>query len=132
VAFVGGMVSGVIGSNGAFVLASARMSVGVPGVVAVASNMAHQFLKALVGAYKRSKYGQVDLKLGNIMDIFSEAGVLFGKHVMVTSARPSVERGPIATSPSFIWLCLALPAAWYCATDGERSAEKALKRHRTS
>jgi hypothetical protein len=83
VGFVGGMVSGFIGSGGAFVLTPAMMSMGVPGVVAVASNMAHKFPKALVGAYKRNKYGQVDVKLGVIMGVFAEAGVLFGKHVMV-------------------------------------------------
>jgi len=83
VGFVGGMVSGFIGSGGAFVLTPAMMSLGVPGVVAVASNMAHKFPKALVGAYKRNKYGQVDIKLGIVMGIFAEAGVLFGKHVMV-------------------------------------------------
>jgi len=83
VGFVGGMVSGFIGSGGAFVLTPAMMSLGVPGVVAVASNMAHKFPKALVGAYKRNKYGQVDIKLGVVMGIFAEAGVLFGKHVMV-------------------------------------------------
>ncbi len=83
VGFVGGMVSGFIGSGGAFVLTPAMMSLGVPGVVAVASNMAHKFPKALVGAHKRHKYGQVDIKLGIVMGIFAEAGVLFGKHVMV-------------------------------------------------
>jgi nucleotide-binding universal stress UspA family protein/uncharacterized membrane protein YfcA len=83
VGFIGGMVSGFIGSGGAFVLTPAMMSLGAPAVVAVASNMAHKFPKALVGAYKRNKYGQVDIKLGVVMGIFAEAGVLFGKHVMV-------------------------------------------------
>jgi len=83
VGFVGGMVSGFIGSGGAFVLTPAMMSLGVPAAVAVASNMAHKFPKALVGAYKRNKYGQVDIKLGIVMGLFAEAGVLFGKHVMV-------------------------------------------------
>ncbi len=83
VGFVGGMVSGFIGSGGAFVLTPAMMTLGVPGVVAVASNMAHKFPKALVGAYKRNKYGQVDVKLGVVMGLFAEVGVLFGKHVMV-------------------------------------------------
>ncbi|MEW5770905.1 MAG: sulfite exporter TauE/SafE family protein [Pseudomonadota bacterium] len=82
VGFVGGMVSGFIGSGGAFVLTPAMMSLGVPGIVAVASNMCHKFPKALVGTIKRHKYGQVDLKLGLIMGVFAEAGVLTGKHFM--------------------------------------------------
>ena len=83
VGFVGGLVSGFIGSGGAFVLTPAMMSLGVPGIVAVASNMAHKFPKALVAAIKRHKLGQVDIKLGLIMGLFAEIGVYFGKGVMI-------------------------------------------------
>ncbi|MDH5179680.1 MAG: sulfite exporter TauE/SafE family protein [Gammaproteobacteria bacterium] len=82
VGFIGGMVSGFIGSGGAFVLTPAMMSLGAPAIVAVASNMAHKFPKALVGSIKRAKYGQVDVKLGVIMGIFAEVGVFVGKGVM--------------------------------------------------
>jgi len=78
VGFVGGLVSGFIGSGGAFVLTPGMMSLGVPGLVAVASNMCHKFPKALVGAIKRFKYGQVDVKLGIILGVSAEAGVLYG------------------------------------------------------
>ena len=81
VGFVGGLVSGFIGSGGAFVLTPGMMSLGVPGLVAVASNMCHKFPKALVGAIKRAKYGQVDVKLGIIFGIFAEAGVFYGANV---------------------------------------------------
>ncbi|MBF0125353.1 MAG: sulfite exporter TauE/SafE family protein [Magnetococcales bacterium] len=80
VGFVGGIVSGFIGSGGAFILTPAMMSMGVPGIVAVASNMCHKFPKALVGALKRSKYGHVDWKMGIIMGTSAEAGVLIGAH----------------------------------------------------
>jgi uncharacterized membrane protein YfcA len=81
VGFVGGLVSGFIGSGGAFVLTPAMMSLGVPGLVAVASNMCHKFPKALVGALKRAKYGQVDVKLGLVMGVSAEAGVMYGAHI---------------------------------------------------
>src|SRR4030043_1870870 len=81
VGFVGGLVSGFIGSGGAFVLTPGMMSLGVPGLVAVASNMCPKFPKALVGAIKRAKYGQVDVKLGVVLGISAEAGVLYGAHV---------------------------------------------------
>src|SRR3990172_3156509 len=81
VGFVGGLVSGFIGSGGAFVLTPAMMSLGVPGLVAVASNMCHKFPKALVGAIKRARYGQVDVKIGIILGISAEAGVLYGAHI---------------------------------------------------
>ena len=78
VGFIGGLVSGFIGSGGAFVLTPAMMSLGVPGTVAVASNMCHKFPKALVGAYKRYKYGQVDIKLGLITAASAGVGVQIG------------------------------------------------------
>ena len=78
VGFIGGLVSGFIGSGGAFVLTPGMMSLGVAGTVAVASNMCHKFPKALVGAYKRYKYGQVDIKLGLVMASSAGVGVLVG------------------------------------------------------
>ncbi len=81
VGFIGGLVSGFIGSGGAFVLTPAMMSMGVPAVMAVASNMCHKFPKALVGSMKRAKYGQVDVKLGIVVGISAEAGVLYGASI---------------------------------------------------
>ena len=54
------------------------MSLGVLGTVAVASNMCHKFPKAMVGAYKRFKYGQVDIKLGLVMAASAGIGVWVG------------------------------------------------------
>ena len=86
VGFIAGLVSGFIGSGGAFVLTPGMMSLGVPGTVAVASNMCHKFPKALVGSIKRYRYGQVDIKLGVIMGLFAEIGVQIGimvqKHIL--------------------------------------------------
>ncbi len=81
VGFVGGLVSGFIGSGGAFVLTPGMMSIGVPGPIAVASNMCHKFPKALVGALKRYKYGQVDVKMGLIIGVSAEFGVQIGIQV---------------------------------------------------
>jgi uncharacterized membrane protein YfcA len=78
IGFVGGLVSGFIGSGGAFVLTPAMMSMGVPGVVAVASNLCHKFPKALVGAWKRHQFGQVDIKLGLWMAASASVGVWIG------------------------------------------------------
>lgn len=87
VGFIGGLVSGFIGSGGAFVLTPAMMSMGVPGIVAVASNICHKFPKALVGAVKRARYGQVDVKLGLVIGASAEAGVLYGAHVQESIKR---------------------------------------------
>ncbi len=78
VGLIGGLLSGFIGSGGAFVLTPSMMSLGAPGAVAVASNMCHKFPKAMVGAYKRWKYGQADIKLGVIMAVTAIVGVQIG------------------------------------------------------
>ena len=76
--FLGGLISGFIGSGGAFVLTPGMMSIGAPAAIAVATNMCHKFPKALVGAYKRYKYGQVDIKLGLINGVSACVGVQIG------------------------------------------------------
>jgi len=81
IGFVGGLVSGFIGSGGAFVLTPAMMSMGVPGVVAVASNLCHKFPKALVGAWQRHKFGHVDVKLGLVMAVSATVGVWVGADI---------------------------------------------------
>ena len=81
IGFVGGLVSGFIGSGGAFVLTPAMMSMGVPGVIAVASNLCHKFPKALVGAYKRARFGHVDVKLGLAMAVSAVIGVWLGTDI---------------------------------------------------
>lgn len=78
IGLIGGLLSGFIGSGGAFVLTPSMMSLGAPGAVAVASNMCHKFPKAMVGAYKRFKYGQVDIKLGVVMAVSAIVGVQIG------------------------------------------------------
>ena len=103
VGFVGGLVSGFIGSGGAFVLTPGMMSLGVPGLVAVASNMCHKFPKALVGAIKRAKYGQVDVKLGLVMGVSAEAGVLYGAQIQENIKRAWGDAGSnLYVSVSFV------------------------------
>jgi len=73
--FLGGMLSGFIGSGGAFIMTPGMMALGVPGIVAVSSNLAHKFGKAMVGARKHSKMGNVDARLGIFMVAFLLIGV---------------------------------------------------------
>lgn len=93
VGFIGGLVSGFIGSGGAFVLTPGMMTMGASGVVAVASNLCHKFPKAMVGAYKRHKFGQVDIKLGLVMAASAAAGVWVGAGFMEEVRRAYGEAG---------------------------------------
>jgi uncharacterized membrane protein YfcA len=61
--FIGGTLSGFIGSGGAFFMTPGMMNLGVNGVVAVASNITHKFGKAMVGSRKHGEAGNVDKKL---------------------------------------------------------------------
>ncbi len=119
VGFIGGMVSGFIGSGGAFVLTPAMMSLGASGIVAVASNMAHKFPKALVGSIKRHKYGQVDIKLGIIMGMFAEIGVFVGKEVM-TGIRASFGNSGTDLYVSFVFIVVLAIVGTYVLRDGMR------------
>lgn len=73
--FIGGVLSGFIGSGGAFFMTPGMMNLGVPGVVAVASNITHKFGKALVGSRKHGELGNVDRKLALYMLITSFIGI---------------------------------------------------------
>ncbi len=61
--FIGGILSGFIGSGGAFFMTPGMMNLNVEGVIAVASNITHKFGKALIGSKKHAAAGNVDKKL---------------------------------------------------------------------
>ncbi len=93
--FFGGMLSGFIGSGGAFVLTPGMMSIGVQGPIAVASNMCHKFPKAMIGAYRRYKIRQLDPKLAALMAI----SAIFGVQVGIQVQRMILEAlGPVGTN----------------------------------
>jgi nucleotide-binding universal stress UspA family protein/uncharacterized membrane protein YfcA len=130
VGFVGGMVSGFIGSGGAFVLTPAMMSMGAPGIVAVASNICHKFPKALVGAMKRAKYGQVDVKLGIVLGVSAEAGMLYGAHLQESIKEAFGNAGSnLYVSTTFVVVLAVvggyvLRDAWRVYRAGETHAEE--------
>jgi uncharacterized membrane protein YfcA len=80
--FIGGTLSGFIGSGGAFFMTPGMMNLGVPGPIAVASNITHKFGKALVGSKKHGELGNVDKKLSFFMLITSIIGVRLAVSIM--------------------------------------------------
>lgn len=73
--FIGGTLSGFIGSGGAFFMTPGMMNLGVNGVVAVASNITHKFGKAMMGSKKHGEMGNVDRKLGVFLVLTSFLGI---------------------------------------------------------
>lgn len=121
VGFVGGLVSGFIGSGGAFILTPGMMGLGVPGTVAVASNMCHKFPKALVGAIKRYRFGQVDIKLGLVIAATAGVGVQIGIQVQRFILASWGQAGSdLYVSLSFVVVLLTVGA--YVLKDAVRSS----------
>lgn len=73
--FIGGILSGFIGSGGAFFMTPGMMNLGVPGVVAVGTNITHKFGKAMMGSKKHGELGNVDKKLGIFLILTSFMGI---------------------------------------------------------
>ncbi|WP_347487958.1 sulfite exporter TauE/SafE family protein [Desulfoscipio sp. XC116] len=75
IGLVGGVLSGFMGSGGAFIMTPAMMSLGIPGIMAVAANITHKFGKAIMGSKKHSEFGNVDMRMGLVMFLALFAGV---------------------------------------------------------
>ncbi len=73
--FIGGILSGFIGSGGAFFMTPGMMNLGVPGVVAVGSNIAHKFGKAMMGSRRHKELGNVDRRLAAFLILTSFVGI---------------------------------------------------------
>jgi uncharacterized membrane protein YfcA len=73
--FIGGILSGFIGSGGAFFMTPGMMNLGVSGVVAVGSNITHKFGKALMGSKKHGEMGNVDKRMGFFMLLTAAVGI---------------------------------------------------------
>ncbi len=73
--FIGGVLSGFIGSGGAFFMTPGMMNLGVPGIVAVGSNITHKFGKAMMGSRKHAELGNVDRRLGAYLIATSFLGI---------------------------------------------------------
>ncbi|MFH1418543.1 MAG: sulfite exporter TauE/SafE family protein [Planctomycetota bacterium] len=80
--FTGGVLSGFIGSGGAFFMTPGMMNIGVPGNIAVASNITHKFGKAMVGATRHGEMGHVDKKLAIFVLITAAAGISLAAWLM--------------------------------------------------
>jgi uncharacterized membrane protein YfcA len=73
--FIGGTLSGFIGSGGAFFMTPGMMNLGVPGIVAVGSNITHKFGKAMMGSRKHREMGNVDRRLGAFLILTAFIGI---------------------------------------------------------
>jgi uncharacterized membrane protein YfcA len=80
--FIGGVLSGFIGSGGAFFMTPGMMNLGVLGPLAVGSNITHKFGKALIGSRKHGELGHVDKKLAIFMLATAAVGIRLAVWIM--------------------------------------------------
>lgn len=85
--FIGGVLSGFIGSGGAFFMTPGMMNLGVLGPIAVGSNITHKFGKAIIGSRRHSQLGHVDRKLSLFMLITAAVGIRLAVWVMTLVAK---------------------------------------------
>ncbi len=73
--FMGGTISGFIGSGGAFLMTPGMMNLGIPGIMAVGANITHKFGKAMMGQRKHGQLGHVDKRMGIVLLITALIGI---------------------------------------------------------
>lgn len=90
VGLVAGLITGVIGAGGGYVLTPALMSFGVRGIMAVGTDQFHLFAKAIMGTGIHRKLGNVNLALAAWFVLGSVPGARIGASI----SRAAYEASP--------------------------------------
>lgn len=78
-----GVIGGFFGVGGAFMVTPALNVFGFPMAYAIGTDMAHMAGKSIVATIKHRKLGNVDMKLGLIMVIFTAIGIECGASLIM-------------------------------------------------
>jgi uncharacterized membrane protein YfcA len=78
VGLLAGLITGVIGAGGGYILTPALMSFGIKGIMAVGTDQFHLFAKAIMGTVIHRKLGNVNTRLAIWFVIGSLFGVTLG------------------------------------------------------
>jgi uncharacterized membrane protein YfcA len=78
VGLIAGLITGVIGAGGGYILTPALMSFGVRGIMSVGTDQFHLFAKAIMGTTIHHKLGNVNLRLAVWFVVGSFVGVTLG------------------------------------------------------
>jgi hypothetical protein len=78
VGLIAGLITGVIGAGGGYILTPALMSFGVRGIMAVGTDQFHLFAKAIMGTTIHRKMGNVNFGLAAFFVLGSLVGVTIG------------------------------------------------------
>ncbi|WP_081411099.1 sulfite exporter TauE/SafE family protein [Desulfotruncus alcoholivorax] len=103
VGLMAGLITGVIGAGGGYVLTPALMSIGVKGIMAVGTDQFHLFAKAIMGTVIHKKMGNVNFWIAVWFVVGSVAGATTGGMIN----RAIYQKSP-ALSDAFISLIYAI------------------------
>lgn len=78
IGLMAGLITGVIGAGGGYVLTPALMSIGVKGIMAVGTDQFHLFAKAIMGTVIHKKMGNVNLWIAVWFVVGSLTGATLG------------------------------------------------------
>ncbi len=78
IGLVAGLITGVIGAGGGFIITPALMSAGIKGILAVGTDLFHIFAKAIMGTTVHRKLGNVSIGLAIAFVVGSFIGVSCG------------------------------------------------------
>jgi hypothetical protein len=78
-----GIIGGFFGVGGAFMVTPALNVFGFPMAYAIGTDMAHMAGKSIVATIKHRKLGNVDMKLGLLMIVFTALGIETGAKVII-------------------------------------------------
>lgn len=81
--FTVGVIGGFFGVGGAFMVTPALNVFGLPMVYAIGTDMAHIAGKSIISTVKHRKLGNVDVKLGLCMIMFTGLGIEFGARTIM-------------------------------------------------
>lgn len=89
---IAGLITGVIGAGGGYILTPALMSFGIKGIMAVGTDQFHLFAKAIMGTTIHKKLGNVNFWLALWFVVGSGSGVSLGGWISrhVYNANPSL------------------------------------------
>ena len=107
-----GFLTGIFGVGGGFLMAPALMVLlGLPGNIAVGTDLATIFANSSYGMLKRRGSGTIDVKLALTLACGSIIGILVGLSIMelLKKAPPLVILGKEQPTVQYILLCLYMP-----------------------
>jgi len=115
VGMVAGLITGVIGAGGGYILTPALMSFGVRGIMAVGTDQFHLFAKAIMGTTIHRKLGNVNVRLAAWFVLGSLTGVTIGGKInrAVFLYSPAMSDALIST----MYVVVLGVLGWYAVRD---------------